>query len=313
MCRPSVDIRPPRGFNSVMIPDHDSQSPRSDSPNVNAAALPDARPVGAMPAPFARPAERRGFPEIGMTRAAAGLDVLIISAFVIAIEFVVMAGGMTRYLMERFPSIDIFWGNAVMGAAILAALIVMIRLRGQGWSDVGLAAVRPGRVALGVLAAVPLCYAAVLIVVPLALTLIGTSADELIAERSEFFEEVPEIPPWTAAVFAMFVGLHEETLFRGFVLGRLQSLLRSNAGAIVASSFIFGGLHAYQGMVGVIQTTTVGLVLALLTVRMRTIWPAIIAHGFFDTLGLVLIPWVREYLSEYSDQFITTSAAAAAG
>lgn len=290
-----------------MTSDDDTPLPPFDPRYAEATEFPVARPALALPVPLARPAASRTFPEIGMSRVAAGVDVLIITALVFFIQMFIVASGISDFLIERFPAIGIFWGNAVMGLAILAIIGVMLMLRRQGCSAIGLGRARPATVAIGVVIAVPASYVAVLIVVPIFLTLMGISFEELIAERSEFFDEIPELPAWGAAVFAMFVGLHEEVLFRGFVLGRLQSVLKSNIGAVIASSVIFGVMHGYQGMVGVIQTGTVGLVLAILTVRMRTLWPAVIAHGIFDTIGLVLIPLLRDEFGELLQELTTTS------
>jgi len=62
----------------------------------------------------------------------------------------------------------------------------------------------------------------------------------------------------------VFVGLWEETVFRGFLLGRLRAVfdapdrpetrLRRDALAVVLSGAVFAAGHVYQGALGVLQT-----------------------------------------------------------
>ena len=43
----------------------------------------------------------------------------------------------------------------------------------------------------------------------------------------------------------------------------------------------------YQGLYGVVQTALLGLVLAVFTLRWRTLWPAILAHAAVNILSVV--------------------------
>jgi membrane protease YdiL (CAAX protease family) len=98
--------------------------------------------------------------------------------------------------------------------------------------------------------------------------------------------------------FALFVGLHEEILFRGFFLSRLSVLCRSKAAAIVLTSAVFGSLHFYQGPAGIFQTAALGAVLAVVVTYTRTLWPAIIAHAALDTISIVVAPWLLRWVEE---------------
>ena len=71
-------------------------------------------------------------------------------------------------------------------------------------------------------------------------------------------------------------------------MGRFSGL--SWAGAALASSVLFGVIHTYQGVSGVIATGLTGLVFAAVYLGSgRNLWPAVIAHGVLDTAGLVMI------------------------
>ena len=55
-----------------------------------------------------------------------------------------------------------------------------------------------------------------------------------------------------------------------------------NAIAVVISALVFGVGHLYQGVLGVGLTAFIGIALGAITLYHRSIWPAVIAHGFFD-------------------------------
>jgi membrane protease YdiL (CAAX protease family) len=56
---------------------------------------------------------------------------------------------------------------------------------------------------------------------------------------------------------------------------------------IVFSSVLFGLGHFYQGIYGIVQTALFGAVLAALTLRWGTLWPAIFAHAAVNMLSVV--------------------------
>lgn len=86
-------------------------------------------------------------------------------------------------------------------------------------------------------------------------------------------------------------GVVEETAFRGYLMTRLRILgkFRSWVIPVIISSLVFGSLHAYQGLPGVIVIAVYGALFAALYIRTGTIWPAIIAH-FFQDLSALFIP-----------------------
>jgi membrane protease YdiL (CAAX protease family) len=92
---------------------------------------------------------------------------------------------------------------------------------------------------------------------------------------------------WTTAAFG------EELLFRAFLLTRLELLLgntrNATAIAVVSQAMLFGCAHGFQGATGMLTTATVGLVFGVAYVRGRNLWPIMIAHGFVDSIGLVVL------------------------
>ncbi|WP_299254868.1 CPBP family intramembrane glutamic endopeptidase [uncultured Aquimarina sp.] len=93
---------------------------------------------------------------------------------------------------------------------------------------------------------------------------------------------------WVAAAFG------EEIVFRGYLMRQFTKLFGSSTISIVINillfGFIFGWLHAYQGISGQITTGIVGMFLAIIFhVRKNDLWFNIAVHGFFDTIALVYI------------------------
>lgn len=91
---------------------------------------------------------------------------------------------------------------------------------------------------------------------------------------------------WTVAAFG------EELAFRIVLMrGVALALGDSRAAfgiALIAQAVVFGLVHAYQGPAGIIGTGINGLIFGGLTVAARgSIWPAAIAHGSSNTIGIL--------------------------
>jgi hypothetical protein len=112
--------------------------------------------------------------------------------------------------------------------------------------------------------------------------------------RFALFRDNPRAVLRMLVMIWVTAALCEEILFRGFILamwkgafgiGRRQDL----CGALF-SALLFGLAHFYQGLSGMLLTTALGFLLALLYVRNgRELYINILAHGFFDTTSLLLI------------------------
>jgi len=91
---------------------------------------------------------------------------------------------------------------------------------------------------------------------------------------------------WTFAAFG------EELAYRivlmrsmSFVLGDSR---RGDIVALVLQAVMFGLIHAYQGPAGMVGSTVSGLVFGAVTIAgRRAIWPAALAHGANNTIGIL--------------------------
>lgn len=101
--------------------------------------------------------------------------------------------------------------------------------------------------------------------------------------------EVPDI--FGSSTFSLAVGLFavgvaapiaEETLFRGFILGGLRRRL-GTIGALIVSAAIFTLPHLPVTIYPAIFA--LGLLLGLLFVQTRSLWPGIFLHAIFNTIS----------------------------
>ncbi len=74
----------------------------------------------------------------------------------------------------------------------------------------------------------------------------------------------------------------------GYAIPVLTPLL-GVTGAAVVSSAVFGVLHSYQGVLGMLRTAVMGGVLAWGFLASGSLWPGIIAHTLIDLVAGILL------------------------
>jgi membrane protease YdiL (CAAX protease family) len=94
---------------------------------------------------------------------------------------------------------------------------------------------------------------------------------------------------WGAAL-SVNAGIVEEGLFRLALPALLVIATGEPISAFLLAALVFGALHAYQGWLGVVATTVVGLLFTLLYVVSGSIVLAMLVHALFDLRTLVVIP-----------------------
>lgn len=98
----------------------------------------------------------------------------------------------------------------------------------------------------------------------------------------------------TLALSWSFAAFGEEIAFRIVLMRALVvSLGESRLAwiiAVVLQALVFGLVHMYQGQTGIAGATISGLVFGTVTALARgSIWPAALAHGINNSIGLVTI------------------------
>jgi membrane protease YdiL (CAAX protease family) len=193
----------------------------------------------------------------------------------------------------------------LLGACMLFAAALFVR-RDESWREslgLGRQPVGPtlGWSLLGFVGA----YAANVV---LSVAYLASQGDleAVVAQRAAWFGKFAEVPLGTILPIAALVALWEETVFRGFLLGRLRAsipaqdsrgaALRRDAVAVVLTALFFGAGHGYQGELGLLQTTVAGVALGALAVWRKSIWPAIGAHLAIDAFGLLALKALQSML-----------------
>jgi len=186
--------------------------------------------------------------------------------------------------------------SLLIGGLMLLAVLVLVRRDASWRQSLGLAPQPPGSVVAWSLLGFLATYA-----INLVLTVFVVAAyldlEALAARRAPWLGALAQLPARTVLPLAVFVGLWEELVFRGFLLGRLRAALhapgrserRRDLFAVGLTALSFGAGHAYQGGLGLLQTTVAGLVLGALTLRRASLWPAVGAHLAIDLFGLLLV------------------------
>jgi len=93
---------------------------------------------------------------------------------------------------------------------------------------------------------------------------------------------------WTIGAFV------EELAYRGLVLDRLEEVLGHTRAAtflaVLAVSGLFGLIHGYQGITGILDNVFAGAFFALVYLCAgRNLWGAVVAHGVVNTISFVLL------------------------
>jgi membrane protease YdiL (CAAX protease family) len=220
----------------------------------------------------------------GLSRAQAWLDVVLAVALVGVAALVL--GVFVQFFARdlRFPLLIL-----LQGAVILTGLRLLLALRGERWSDVGLRGLRSKDLALALLA-MATCFAANLVLTGAVFALHPGEVDEHLQLLEHIARQLGQGVPFPGVTAMMFfVGVYEELAARGFLLTRCRAALRGTWAPVLLSALLFGLGHVYQGWIGVAQTALIGVILAAFTVRWGTLWPAILAHAGLNTLSLLLM------------------------
>jgi membrane protease YdiL (CAAX protease family) len=109
---------------------------------------------------------------------------------------------------------------------------------------------------------------------------------------------------WLTLTVVSFVvaGLREELWRSSFLAGmralwprRFGSTI-GQIGAVFIAAVIFGSAHLAMGILAALMAGLLGFGLGLIMVLHRSIWPAVLAHGFFDATTMALLPFAMEMM-----------------
>ncbi|MEV8254668.1 type II CAAX endopeptidase family protein [Rhodoglobus sp. NPDC076762] len=199
-----------------------------------------------------------------------------------------------RQLMLRrwlLISFSLFGGLALVSLLASGAFASPLLAEVQAWPWVSWL--------LGIFAAYPTVTAGVLI--GLLIGFIALTVVAIIAVRNEGEEivsvgDVQAILPRNrqelvlGGLLSINAGVVEELLFRLALPALLFATTGNAIVAIVLSLLLFGLMHSYQGLAGIVVTTVLGAIFMAVYVLTGSILVTIVAHALLDLRSLVLIP-----------------------
>lgn len=181
----------------------------------------------------------------------------------------------------------------VRTAVLLFVVWWLIRRQGEGWADFGLR--RPENLGRIALITVGLLLGKLFIIQPLSDMIRSFLA--LSPPDYSFFAHiqgnVPALVLWLVIAWGVG-GFGEEMLMRGYLMNRISRLFGGTGWAwtlaVVSQALLFGVAHTYVGLTGIVGAGFTALTFGLFYLLAgRNLWPVIIVHGLWDTLGVILI------------------------
>jgi membrane protease YdiL (CAAX protease family) len=95
-----------------------------------------------------------------------------------------------------------------------------------------------------------------------------------------------------AIVLVVVVALAEETIFRGYLILRFETVTGNEVVAVLLSSIVFSLGHGYEGTAGVVTVGAMGVALASVYLWRKSLIAPITMHFLQDFMGIVLLPWL---------------------
>jgi len=172
---------------------------------------------------------------------------------------------------------------------------ISLRLRGVQWKQIGFTRYRTWAMTLllGIGCGITMELFDLFVKQPLLTRLLGKPPDlsGFPAVRGNLkFALAVVLLVWILAAFG------EELVYRGYLMNRVADLGRGTRNAwivsLILTSVLFGFSHYQQGLTGIIEEGSDGLILGAiyLTCR-RNLAVPIVAHGVCDTIDIALLYW----------------------
>jgi membrane protease YdiL (CAAX protease family) len=185
-----------------------------------------------------------------------------------------------------------FWPLIVLGSVqvliILFGLKYVWRIVGGGWETFGLVSENWKQDVLTG-GAVGLILALIQFFIVLPLTG-GSQRSDVIASAEIFGNSSEGLAG--AIIFGLLAGaIAEEVWYRGHLILSMQKLLGGERWALWIATIFSIGLfaygHAYQGLVGVLNTGLIAVVYTGLFLWSKRLAPGMVAHGVYNTLAFL--------------------------
>jgi len=213
-------------------------------------------------------------------------DVPLADSVFLALLFVaVPAMALAQLSMLRHAEVDrlpAYWGS-IGTLWLLGTASWLVGSRIDGIAAIGLVALPPHELLGWSAGLTTACFLVILGFRELAKT-VGASERPLLRQLLPKSRREKRV----FALLCVAAGVGEETAYRGYSVPVLAGLM-GLPGAVAVTSGVFGILHGYQGVLGMLRTAMMGGILAMGFVLSGSLWPAIVAHTLVDLIaGIVL-------------------------
>ena len=96
-----------------------------------------------------------------------------------------------------------------------------------------------------------------------------------------------------AVVLVVVVAVSEETIFRGYLIRRLQTATAQHDGRRAAVVGVFAVGHGYEGSLGVVTVGVMGLIFSLIYLWRQSLVVPMVLHFLQDFLAIVVAPYLQ--------------------
>jgi uncharacterized protein len=186
--------------------------------------------------------------------------------------------------LDQLPRMGVYLSSSLSLWVLAVATVAIALTSGFTLATLGLVPLPPLSLAM---------WSVALVAAALAVTLIGQALGS--RETALLAHLLPrtrgEKLAWVGV--SVTAGVCEELVFRSFLIPALHVITGSLWLAALLSSGVFGFLHGYQGVAGIVRTAVLGLVLAVPFLLTGSIIPSMIAHFAIDVIaGIWLADWL---------------------
>ncbi len=212
----------------------------------------------------------------------------IILLFGLAMIVILLGLPLAEGDMLRFQGV--LW---IANVLMLLYIWMGLRLRGQGWGDLGLrwkeATGRPWWKTCILVIAVALGAATVFMVGAIIMGAITGVPEQADMSGYTFLKGNVGLFLLTMAGVYIVSSLGEEIVYRAFLMRRIAEISGETQGAwhlaLVIAALVFGLAHYSWGVTGIVQTTLMGAFLGWTYLRFgRNLWINVLAHAVLDTI-----------------------------
>ena len=234
-------------------------------------------PLPPLPPPLPPPGSKRI-----LERLATVFEIILVAFLGSIVAQVALAGLGLSPMADAVQLAAFMWTEAVLTLVILT---VLLRMRGEGWKNLGWTSERlhvDSRIALLVLPGL-------FVVTFLVGALFHTFWPQYVSEKNDLLELIKTRQDLMLfLISSVFVGGFKEEIQRVFILKRFERDLGGIWVGLLAWTPLFGALHYVQGADKAVGAGVLGLVFGLLYVWRRRLTSPIVAHALYDITTLLL-------------------------